>query len=459
MPFNSFENYPMSWKPVIDKSQKSLYLQLARQLEQDIIKSRLLPGTKLPPQRELADYLDINVSTVSKAFRVCELKGLLSSTIGRGTFVSYDALANNRLLSEGNTGKLIEMGATVPEKSSNELLLELLKTMLSEHDAGKWFSYNRPADTIWQKDAAVRFLSRCGLAVSHENILFSNGGQNGLTAILAGLFHYGDRIGVDAHTYSGIKTSAAALGIQLIPIKQHNDEMDLDSLINACKNSGMKGIYVIPAHHNPTAKTMSLEKRKDIARIANEYDLIVIEDGTYQFMAETITPVASLVPHRTIYVASLSKSVAPGLRLAYIASPPLYRSEISEALYTLNVSVSPLMTELSSRVIVSGLLDDIIQRHRTNTKERNLIVNRYLNQLDCKGDLCCIFRWLKLPGNISGLEFERNARLAGVQVYAAQRFSVGTTAPEHAVRLAVCAPETITELETGLGILKELLEQ
>lgn len=458
MPFNSFENYPLSWKPSIDRNKKTLYLQLAEKLEEDIVNGLLLPGTKLPPQRELADYLDINVSTVSKAFRVCELKGLLSSTIGRGTFVSYDALTNNRLLSEGNTEQLIEMGATIPETSSNELLLELLMTMLNEHDADKWFSYNRPADTIWQKDAAMRFLDRCGVAAYEDNILFSNGGQNALTAILAGLFHYGDRIGVDAHTYSGIKTSAAMLGIQLIPIKQQEDEMDMDSLISACKNDGIKGIYVIPAHHNPTTKTMSLQKRKNIAETAKEYDLIVIEDGTYHLMAEAIAPITSFVPERSIYIASLSKSIAPGLRLAYITSSALYRPTISDALYTLNVSVSPLMAELSSRVIVSGLLDKVIQKHRANTKERNLIVNGYLNKYDCKGDLYCIFRWLKLPDNISGLEFERNAHSKGVQVYAADRFAVGTTTPEHAIRLAICAPKTKTELEKGLVILKSLLE-
>ena len=71
MPINSFEHYPMSWKPEIDKSQKPIYQALAGQLEQDIMNGLLLPGTKLPPQRELADYLDLNLSTISKAFKVC----------------------------------------------------------------------------------------------------------------------------------------------------------------------------------------------------------------------------------------------------------------------------------------------------------------------------------------------------------------------------------------------------
>lgn len=118
MPINSFENYPMSWKPSIDKTEKPIYQALAGQLEQDILNGALLPGTKLPPQRELADYLDLNLSTISKAFKVCELKGLLSATVGSGTFVSYDALSNAYLLEDTKPKHLIEMGATLPDNAS-----------------------------------------------------------------------------------------------------------------------------------------------------------------------------------------------------------------------------------------------------------------------------------------------------------------------------------------------------
>ena len=86
MPVNSFENYPMSWKPILQRNKKALYLALAEELENDIHAGRLRPGTKLPPQRELADFLDINVSTVTRAFRLCANKGLLSSAVGSGTF-------------------------------------------------------------------------------------------------------------------------------------------------------------------------------------------------------------------------------------------------------------------------------------------------------------------------------------------------------------------------------------
>lgn len=447
----------MTWKPVIDRTVKSIYLSLADKLEQDIISGTLLPGTKLPPQRELADFLDINVSTVSKAFKVCELKGLLSATIGSGTFVSFDALSNVYLLTEGSSPDLIEMGATVPEVSSNKMLMLQLKNMVNEPNSCRWFNYNRPRDTLWQKDAAVILMKKCGCNSDRESILFSNGGQNAITAILGGLFKYGDKIGVDPHTYPGLKTSAAMLGIQLVPIKQVHSEMDQDSLICACRNENLKGIYIIPDHQNPTTHTMSLDCRKVLGQIAKEHNILIIEDGTYHLMSEPISSVASFAPERTVYIASLSKTVAPGLRLAYVSVPKSYKVPLSNALYNINVSVSPLMSELSARLIVSGEIDGIIEKHKKNTTKRNKIVNEYISEYDCRGDETCIFRWLYLPKNVTGAKFEALALKWGIQVYAAERFAVGNTIPEKAVRLAICAPETLEELKQGLKVLQQLL--
>ena len=72
MPVNSFDNYPMSWRPQLKKDKGSIHKELTDLLRKDINEGVLLPGTKLPPQRELADFLDINVSTVSRAFKECQ---------------------------------------------------------------------------------------------------------------------------------------------------------------------------------------------------------------------------------------------------------------------------------------------------------------------------------------------------------------------------------------------------
>lgn len=461
MPVNSFDNYPMSWKPILDHAMKPLYLSLASQLERDIKEGHLLPGTKLPPQRELADYLDINVSTVSKACKVCELKGLLSATVGSGTFVSFDALANAFLLPEDKPRNLIEMGAVFPDTTSFGPLIICLKEMLNEADTDKLFNYSRPNANLWLKDAAVKLMNKGRFNPEAASILFSSGGQNAITAILAGLCRHGDKIGADPHTYAGLKTTAAMLGIQLTPIRQRDNEMDEEALIDACKNENIKGIYLIPDSHNPTTHTMTAERRKALAQIAKKYGIFIIEDGAYHFLGAHQQPaVAAYAPENTIYIASMSKILAPGLRIAYLSVPQDYRTEISQALYNLNISVSPLMAVLAARIIVSGQLERFISSHQQNARKRNKLVNRYLDGYDCLGDNTGIFRWLRLPGKITtGAEFEAMALEKGVRIYGAERFIVGNSPPDRAVRLSVEAPETLNELEQGLQILKAILDQ
>lgn len=457
MPINSFESFPMSWKPSIDKTEKPIYKTLAGQLEQDILNGVLLPGTKLPPQRELADYLDLNLSTISKALKLCELKGLLSASVGSGTFVSYDALSNAYLL-EDTKPKLIEMGATLPDNASYEPLFLQLKSMLQETDYGKWFGYARAGESLWQKDAAIKLMRRGGFETTVDHILFANGGQNAIAATLASLCKPGDRIGVDHHTYPGLKTVAAMLSVQIVPIKSENYEMSPNAFEYACKNDNIKGIYLIPDYHNPTASCLSVENRKAIAEIAKKYNQFIIEDATYHLLNEKPLPaVASFAPEQVIYIASLSKSIAPGLRLAYVAVPSRFKEPISKALYNLNISVSPLLAELAARTIVSNQFEILIEDHREQTIRRNQIVDQYLSDYTCLGNETGIFRWLLLPGKITGAEFERVAAQHGVQVYAAERFVVGNSCPEQAVRVSVCAPETPDELEQGLMILKRLL--
>ncbi|MFC5592050.1 PLP-dependent aminotransferase family protein [Sporosarcina soli] len=458
MPVNCFENYPMSWKPSIDKTKKPIYQALAEQLKQDIVNGVLLPGTKLPPQRELADYLDLNLSTISKAFKVCGLEGLLSSAVGSGTFVSYDALSNAYLLEDSKPKHLIEMGATLPDNDSYEPLLAQLKSMVQETDYEKWFSYGRGGESLWQKDAAVQLIRRGGFETTVDHILFANGAQNAIAATLASLCKPGDRIGVDHHTYPGLKTVAAMLNVQIVPIQSENYVMSPAAFENACKNDNIKGIYLIPDCHNPTASCMSVENRKKIAAIGKKYNQFIIEDASYQLLIEKpFPPIASFAPEQVIYIASLSKSMAPGLRLAYMAVPNRFKEPISKALYNLNISVSPLLAELSARMIVSNQFEALIEGHRKQTIRRNQVFDRYLADYMSLGCETSIFRWLLLPSRMTGAEFESLAAQYGVQVYAAERFVVGNSSPERAVRISVCAPDTLEELEKGVVILKRLL--
>lgn len=458
MPVNSFENYPMSWKPNLDKTTRSLYLTLAKQLEADIQNGILLPGTKLPPQRELADYLDVNVSTISKALKKCELKGLLSATVGSGTFVSYDALYSSNLMAGHRRETIINMGPTSPEQSGNELLLKMAQELLSESQAKCLFSYYSTGADEWQREAAVQLMNYCGHSTLHEQILFSGGGQNALTAILAALFQKGDKIAVDNHTYPGIKTAAAMLGLQLVPVPTDSDGMDMDALEVICKNEKIRGIYVIPACHNPTTAILSHQKREHIANIVARKKLLLIEDGTYQILHKGEHSISNRISEQSIYILSLSKGIAPGLRSAYISVPLKWKQRIEDALYGLNVATAPLLSELAARIITSGQFIEIIRLHQKQTQERNHIVNTYFSKENCLGNENNIFRWLLLPEKYTGADFEALAFANGVQVFGAERFAVGNTTPLKAVRLSICSPDTVEDLEQGIKVISDLIK-
>lgn len=459
MPVNSFENYPMSWKPTLKHTKKPLYLALAEQLEADIHCGLLRPGTKLPPQRELADFLDINVSTVSRAFKICSNKGLLSSAVGSGTFVSYDVNTSTLILPEQPNSPIIELGSMMPETLPQKEAIELLQKMLAEENSKHLFQYSYHEEHRY-KDAAAHLLERVGLsATDPHRILFANGGQNAISAIFCGLFRPGDRIGVEPLIYPGIKGVAKLFGIQLVPLRQENGEISEAGLIAAYKNEGIKGLYVMPDFHNPTNHIMSEDCRRMIARKAKELDLLILEDGINSLLMENpLCPIAALAPEHTIYMLSLSKTILPALRLAYLYVPSPYVEPLNHALYHLNLSQSSLLLELASRLIVSGKLEPLFQARRRGIHARNQVLDHLLSGYTVLGNENCLSRWLLLPKGITGAELEHLAKEKGVSVYGSERFAVGKEPPVAAARLAICAPQTMKELEEGLGRLKKILD-
>ena len=420
MAINLFEDYSMTWKPDIINSNKPIYITIADQLENDIKTGILSPGTKLPPQRELANFLDVNLSTISRAFKLCSQKGLICATIGNGTFVSSDVAANNFLLPDFNSSDIIDMGAMFPESESSDEIVVQMKKMISEPNFGMLFKYGKPEGTVLQRESIVKLIKKTGYETDIKNILLASGGQNAITAILAGLFKSGDRIGTDELTYPGVKTAANMLVIKLIPIKTKNYEITEEGLLFACKNENIKGLYLIPDYHNPTTHTMSIETRKMIGRIAEKENLIIIEDAILSLMNENpMKPIISYAPDNTIYISSASKIMAPGLRLAFVVVPDTYKKALSIALYNLNISISSLMIEIASRIINFGIVDSIIEKKRISVREQNNIIDSYLKGYTVLGDSECIFRWLILPKKFSGESFEAKAYKAGVQVYSA----------------------------------------
>ena len=460
MPINSFENYPMTWRPQLRSRSGILYKELARQLESAILQGELTPGTKLPPQRELADFLDINLSTITKAYKLCSLRGLLQTNVGRGTYVAYDVM-NSRLLWPDNwkNPQIIPMGATRPDSHAYLQVREQLKALLAEDNSLKWFDYGIENDMAWHRQAGTIFMKKEGFSTSSENIFLTSGAQNALMATLLTLCSHGDAIGADPLTYPGLKGAAAALGIRLVPLPYTNGRLNTKLLAATCQQIPLKALYLMPQNQIPTTYTMSTATKETFAAFARAHKIAIIEDSSYNLLSQQpLKPIASLLPEQTFFIAGLSKVIAPGMRLAYIAVPKTYHSTITTALYTLSITVSPLMSELAARLIVSGNAWQILATQQQEAALRNHLAEKHLGRFLAPADKFSIFRWLHLPDAFTnGTEFERLALQHGVQVYAAERFALGDASPEKAIRLAITSPTTSEMLEKGLLILRQLL--
>lgn len=460
MPVNSFENYPMTWKPHISKKGNvPFYIELARALEQDVRNGKLNPNDKLPPQRELADYLDVNLSTIARAFKLCTAKGLISGEVGRGTYISSDVLSNFPMLDQCGLDHCINLGASHPLYEQNKYIVDILKHIIKKVNISSLFEYAEPSGRFRHKQSGQSWLSQFGLHVTAEKILISSGLQNSLAIILTSLFRFGDKIVTNSVVYPGIKNIASSLGIQLIPIPYIGENMNIDYLIQLCKNERIKGIYVIPDHHNPTTIYMSEKERRELASIIRQYGLICIEDATYSFLSVSpYTPITSMVPEQSIYISTVSNSLSAGLRVAFLSMPSPYLEQLKKGNSDINVMSAPLEVEVTSQLISTGVAQKIVQEKITRLQQRNKLVDQYLSDYSVHGTLNSQFRWLTLPLKWTGKQFEMRAKENGVQVFCCERFIVGSAVVEPAIRLAISTPKNTDELESGLQILRHLLE-
>lgn len=457
MPVNSFDNYPLTWAPTLERGDAPLYTALSAQLEKDIASGLLRPGTKLPPQRELADYLDINLSTVTRAFKICANKGLLRGVNGSGTYVVYDV--ETKLHERPSSAlNLIDLGTMLPETVVQTDVTQLLQQMLAEPGADAMFQYV-DANSPWHKAAAVELLRKAQCPAREENVLFASGGQNALAAIFAGVFKPGDKLGTGALVYQGVKSAAKLFGVRLVALSEENGEFTRAGIEYAVKNDNIKGIFAMPDSHNPTTHTMSLAGRQTLATAAQDFGLLVVEDGINTLLSpEGLPTIAALAPEQTIYIASLSKTLVPALRLAYVATPEKYFAALENALYNMNVSQSALLLELASRFVASHRFDALLAARQEGIVQRNIIAEEMLAGYTLWGTRGSLHRWLLLPVGVSGETFEQLALEKGVFVYGAQRFAVGENPPLGGVRLSICTPETTQDLKAGLSIIKEILD-
>ena len=319
--------------------------------------------------------------------------------------------------------------------------------------------YADPRGLPEHRRAGARWASLYGIEAAPENVIVCSGAQHGLTCCLTGLFSPGDRIAVDCLTYPGFKTHADMLGVRLVPVPMDDQGMTPEGLDVACRRDRIKGLYLMPGVQNPTTLSMSETRRADIARLADKHDLLVIEDDAYALTSpETRRPVSAYAPHRAVAIAGLSKSIAAGLRVAFLVAPQPLLKPLAQSVLNTVWMTPPLNAEIAAMWINDGTAQKTVQVKSAKAARRYMTACDVLEGHRFLGSKHGFYIWLDLPDSLTGHAFEAETKRHGVNVFAAEKFTVGQTVPPNAARVSLTGAKSLEELEKGLKIVRDALD-
>jgi 2-aminoadipate transaminase len=187
-----------------------------------------------------------------------------------------------------------------------------------------------------------------------------NGSQQGLDLIGKLFVDVNSRVLTSRPTYLGALQAWNAYEAYYCTVPMDEDGMCVEEIPDQIKGGYRpKLVYVLPNFHNPAGTTLSLERREKLVEIARKYDLIIVEDDPYgelRFEGEDITPVFRMAPERTIYLSTFSKTLAPGLRLAWVVAPKPLITRLVQAKQGADLHTGTFVQIVTHEICQSGFL-------------------------------------------------------------------------------------------------------
>jgi DNA-binding transcriptional MocR family regulator len=448
------------WKPRLAPDGPR-YRALADAIAADIDSGRLVAGQRLPTHRDLAEELGVTIQTVSRGYAEAKQRGLVSGEVGRGTFVRVappeQSWAHSMRRPDPDT---VDLSANIPDVTATApLFAPAIEALANADNLASALSYQPRAGHPEHRRAAASWINRAGLDVAPDDVMITVGTQHGLALSLAALTEPGDVLLTEAVTYPGIKALARFLRLRLVGVAMDDHGMRADALSAACENERPKAVYCVPTLQNPTATVMPLKRRREIARVCNTQRLALIEDDIYRFLLdEPPPPIGSFCKADAFYLTGLSKDLAPGLRIGFLAAPSAQLEPLCGAMAATTLVASPLCAEIATRVIDDGTADRIVAERRRECRKRQALLHGILAPFMAPGSHPHAFHsWLRLPDPWRAEEFAAKARQTQVLVTSSEAFVVGRAAAPHAVRTSIAFCADLTRLERGCRVLRGLL--
>ena len=268
----------LSWMPQVANESGPKYLAIAGALLADVQSGRLKPGHRLPPQRQLAKELGVDLTTITRAFNEARRMGLIEANTGRGSYVRANVQEQDNVAPVGSP--IIDLSMNMPPQPPaarlRERIQEGIAGVLSSPHGLMHLHYQESLGARPDRSTAACWLGARMGPVLDDRVVVTAGAQAALYAIVRALVGPGDAICVPDLTYPGLRAIAEQLKVRLVPVALDGEGLDPVALEEACRRERPKAVYCVPTIHNPTTATMSAKRREMIAEVARRKGMAVI---------------------------------------------------------------------------------------------------------------------------------------------------------------------------------------
>jgi GntR family transcriptional regulator / MocR family aminotransferase len=368
------------------RGDEPLFLQLARAVAGDVRRGRLKAGAALPGSRALARRLGVHRNTVLAAYAELEAEGWIEGAERRGMFVSpqmpeahvpvrpaasHDHAAFTmqpapaaRDLASAQMGELVLSGGMPDVRLVPMAALARAYRRGLRRRGRELLGYGDPRGHVRLRTALAEMLTHArGLAAGPDDLLITRGSQMAIHLATRTLLGPGDRIAVESWGYMPAWETFRAAGAELLPVAVDGDGLVVDELERVVKRKPIRAVYVTPHHQYPTTVVLTAARRMQLLELARRHRFAIIEDDyhhEFQYEGRPVLPLASADPYGVVcYLGSLSKVLAPGLRIGFLVGPrPLLERATAHRLYL------DRQGDLAVEHAVAELLEDgELQRH------------------------------------------------------------------------------------------------
>ena len=445
------ESLPI-WLPRLAAHGGPRFLQIADALQAAVAGGSLKPGDRLPAQRHLAAQLDVDLTTITRAYDEARRRNLLEGRGARGTYVAAPKVELTSVLD-------LSMNTPPPPAGVDfdDMLKQGLSQVLMRADSELLMTYHLGGGSESDRKAGAKWLEPMFGHPDPGQIVVCPGAQAAIAALILALTKPGDVILAEPMSYPGLRAAATQFGRRLLTVAADRHGMVPRMFEEACRQHKPGLVYLNPTLQNPTAATMPERRRRELADIAQRCSVRIVEDDPYWLLAEAPPPpVATYAPEHVYYISTLSKCLTPGLRVAFVLIRDAQeRERFLVAQRSFALMVAPLTAALATQWILDGSAGRLMEGVRNEARlrhrmARDILAGRYSGLGDG------LHVWLELPAYWNSSQLARAAASEGIAVTPAEAFATGSEFV-NAVRISLGSIKDRGRLQAGLQRLSHLL--